>query len=299
VATIADIRATLDDSRARLESVTKYNPYHGEHGHFASHASAAATYDEQTPAAHAHIERGEDVEDTKVRAQAKIDVVSDIADRIMSNPEDMKVVGAMHNQMHHADVPDDVRVRYAVNRTVKNWSIESADSDPDALVTQRAAAEVFGLHDSYKRAVKHIEKYDRDEVESRYEVDGPGTKVILKHMYENTQAQLEKEGVGEVVLHRGMVWNDAELPKWAKPIAGSTKAEQNPLESWSSHPSVALGFAGFNRAGGRVVSAKFPASRILSTARTGNGCLNEFEYVVLSGKGEVGIMRPTGEEMWQ
>ena len=56
-------------------------------------------------------------------------------------------------------------------------------------------------------------------------------------------------------------------------------------------PRVAKQFAGSAHAGQQplIISATFPISRIIGTARTGYGCLNENEFVVLNGPGNVTI----------
>jgi hypothetical protein len=63
----------------------------------------------------------------------------------------------------------------------------------------------------------------------------------------------------------------------------------NALESWTSDPAIAQGFAQdatFTTPGKVkvVVTMQVPRQRVVGTARTGFGCLNESEYVLSSGR---------------
>ena len=94
-------------------------------------------------------------------------------------------------------------------------------------------------------------------------------------MYETTQADFKTKGIKEITLYRGVSGN---------PFSGTNvksgdavKLNQNTLESWTSEPEIAKQF------GNTILKATVPVERILSTARTGFGCLNEFEFVVIGG----------------
>ena len=54
-----------------------------------------------------------------------------------------------------------------------------------------------------------------------------------------------------------------------------TNIRMNALESWSFDPDTAAGF------GDLVLQVDVPASRVISTARTGLGCLHEYEFVLI------------------
>lgn len=62
----------------------------------------------------------------------------------------------------------------------------------------------------------------------------------------------------------------------------------SPLSSFSIDRATAEAFAGSARVMYHyVITGTVPASRILATARTGFGCLNEEEMVILRSEGEL------------
>ena len=62
-----------------------------------------------------------------------------------------------------------------------------------------------------------------------------------------------------------------------------------PLSSWSTSHGTAMDFArgefGLEGSEGMIFGVTVPASDVLGCARTGFGCLNEFEYVLLDAMG--------------
>jgi hypothetical protein len=98
---------------------------------------------------------------------------------------------------------------------------------------------------------------------------------VARAMYENTQKELRnKFPDGSVLLYRG------KENVYAKDSKGNIfNYNGNSSESWSVSVTMALSF-------GDVVCAKIPVSRILCTAKTGLGCLSEFEFIVLSNKSD-------------
>jgi len=100
----------------------------------------------------------------------------------------------------------------------------------------------------------------------------------LRTMYENTQKYFADQGITEVIMYRGVNFDNPTIK------TGSTvKVRGNALESWSADPKTAGTF------GNVVMSVKMPVSRILSTPMTGFGCLKEYEYVILGAEDEVFI----------
>jgi hypothetical protein len=107
-----------------------------------------------------------------------------------------------------------------------------------------------------------------------------GLRLFLRQQYETTQRNLQKNGIEEVTLFRGMVMNPEEYGH------GKIKTVvQNPLSSWSSNPTTAIGFSGGGLKGmSTLLCATFKREQIASTAGTGIGCGNEEEFVVLGGE---------------
>lgn len=104
--------------------------------------------------------------------------------------------------------------------------------------------------------------------EGHEDPEGDASKV-LKAMYSQTQESLKNAGIDELAVYRGTF----------EPLLGLVGKDirLNALSSWSLNKSVARGF------GRTVITMKVPASRILSTPRTGLGCLGEWEVVVIGG----------------
>ena len=129
---------------------------------------------------------------------------------------------------------------------------------------------------------------------NRADPEGDVRKVV-RAMYVHTQSELAKAGVTELKLARGS--NSSPIDpktgqfyiahKWVpgvgyrKNVNTEVILNTNSASSWSSRKSTAAKF-------GSVVVATFPASRILGCARTGFGCLNEQEFVVLGSTNDRG-----------
>ena len=92
-------------------------------------------------------------------------------------------------------------------------------------------------------------------------------------MYDETQRQLAERGIKEVVLYRGV-----SDPKFVRGGSDLITLKGNALESWSVNPYVAYGFTGRR---GYVAKMIVPASRVLSTPRSGFGCADEWEFVLI------------------
>lgn len=105
---------------------------------------------------------------------------------------------------------------------------------------------------------------------------------LVRAMYDNTQKELATKGIKEVTLFRGMELTKKDIrEQGARAGLGllikgrSIYIQQNAGESWSPLKNTADGF------GSTTLAASVPASRILSTARTGFGALIEQEFVLL------------------
>ncbi len=84
-------------------------------------------------------------------------------------------------------------------------------------------------------------------------------------------------------LHRGMTVADstAGLAVEATALPGVDAAQVilQPMSSFSSQYAQASQF------GNQMFTARIPVERIMGSARTGFGCLNEYEFIVLDGPG--------------
>lgn len=120
---------------------------------------------------------------------------------------------------------------------------------------QRAAIDEFGL---------------KGTSEASTPTSDSTTRAALRAMYDHTQAELAKAGISKLMLYRG--------------IYGNVPDKLAPVTSWTSEPQIAHTGAWMGGGGvEHVLRATFPASRILSSARTGFGSLPEYEFTVLGG----------------
>lgn len=179
-----------------------------------------------------------------------------------------------------------------VNQAIHNWAESSNDTHYGSISMQRDAAELFGTELSAWQ-VEKLNKIENnfsdnfwknlklEEIPWKNKEDIAGqNKKFLKAMYEQTQADLKNRGVTEITLYRGIDLNSTSMFKPGEAI----KLESNALESWSASPKVARSF------GNLVIKAVVPADKILSTARTGFGCLNEAEFLIIGGKNDMALV---------
>jgi len=195
-----------------------------------------------------------------------------------------------------------------INDVIKQWSISSNDTDIRSLSLQQAAAEELDakLSDWQKGKLDEIQR----EIDTRFErrhselrgltraefvksqmistfspVASRGDeRAVLKAMYKNTQYELEKAGYkpGDTIpLFRGITQDE---PVTSFSSGDTVKYKGNAMESWTVGEDVAMDFAsneGTYDLNGMIVSMNVPIENIVGTARTGFGCMNEGEFVIL------------------
>lgn len=131
------------------------------------------------------------------------------------------------------------------------WAFDT-NTTPMARLVQRATGDLFGLDTS--SFDKWVEKFggldvtspqfsDLTQAEKASLADTAqlhskmGNQTILKAIYDHTQTQLAGQGMDEITLYRGAVFEgDVATGEWAE-MAGS------PLASWTVDPQVAHTFA--------------------------------------------------------
>jgi hypothetical protein len=191
-----------------------------------------------------------------------------------------------------ADQPEALRVirEHAVSALIKQWSLSSNDENEQSLAIQQAVQAEFGLADV---APWELTSSLARRVRERTAKHGSVYQDFARAQYQATQAELAARGISRLVLYRGFKWNsDHPAPSWAQTPDGSVASapQWRPLSSWSSDPAVARHFAS-HHADNTLVAASVPASRILSCAQTGVGCLRESEFVVLATPGTIRIRK--------
>jgi hypothetical protein len=102
---------------------------------------------------------------------------------------------------------------------------------------------------------------------------------------------LKDQNVASITLYRGQTAFPESTHEHG--LAGNVIQDTSimrPISSWSASYDTAAGsFAGAAETGGVIMTAQVPASQILSTPRTGFGCLNEHEFTVLGNVNDVKV----------
>lgn len=197
-----------------------------------------------------------------------------------------------------------------VSSAIEVWKQTSNDSHLGALGVQRAAADEFGLPSAKKWAAETGDL--QTQVDKYYNDNQAALREFVRAQYNVTQRELKKAGITSVTLHRAMGFDaNNEIPNWLKTNldpsgshfnpklkpAGSTadvaESDWRPLSSWSHASGEAGKFYGYGSSGVQV-AASVPANLIMSTPRTGNGCLKEREWVVMAAPGQVKIEKSKG-----
>lgn len=172
-----------------------------------------------------------------------------------------------------------------VDAVVRNWANTSGDGDARAVAFQLAVQEEFGLDDAFTDHFGDVRPAAGGWLEETHRASSPAgagitnrdfLRSIARAQYEATQEALKKAGITELWLWRGASY-DEELTE------GIQKFLLQPASSFSSSFEQARGFGGgLNFRYLHLV--RVGAADVLSTARTGVGCLPEREVVLLGGR---------------
>jgi hypothetical protein len=192
----------------------------------------------------------------------------------------------------------EVARREALSGTVAEWAYGfSADSDSTAWHFQTAAQELLGnpTHTTLS-----------EEQGQWHRLHLARARAVTTAQYALTQKFFAEAGITEVTVHRGMGWGEdvthggdssRATPNWYDPASANPddpaatyrrEIPMNPVSSFTLDHRVAELFSRCNGDAevSAVISGTVPVSRILSTPRTGIGCLAESEMIVLAGPGE-------------
>jgi hypothetical protein len=183
---------------------------------------------------------------------------------------------------------------------VHNWAQTSGDGDTHAVMMQEAANREFKLGATYA-GVFSGRGVDKHRVEANLKAHGAFLQATLRTMHTQTQKALQAAGMEYVTLYRGFGINNET--KFANPnLVSITGPRQHrvkqepglesvnangdfvdvllqPMSSFSSNMNTATAFVGYSNP--TLMGTRVHRSQIIGTARSGYGCLNEYEYVVL------------------
>ena len=177
--------------------------------------------------------------------------------------------GSWSNHKHKVvtNLANKIGVPYEkVNHWVHSWAETSADHSPSSLAIQEIAKKILGLN---KASTKHFYSGGKDK--KRFlESNKTELQKFITQQYIETQKYLKGLGLkpnDTVSLYRGVDYN----------LKGSKVALQ-PLSSFSTNLNTASDFAEYD---GTIMKIDVKVKDIFSTPKTGVGCNNEREVVVL------------------
>jgi hypothetical protein len=192
---------------------------------------------------------------------------------------------------------DGQRRTAAVAAMVTLWAHTSNDGFPRALAMQDAARDEFGLQgtmewEKARQGLKTfggpgnvtidapLETKTKDEILTESETT---MREFLRAQYDETQEMFKEQGIKAVTLYRGQNEEpsyDKQLPNKDDYTSSFQGLHMRPISSWTSNPNTTDTFGNYS------LAATVPVNQILSTPRTGFGCLNEQEFVVLGNLAE-------------
>lgn len=160
---------------------------------------------------------------------------------------------------------------------VSQWANSSGDEHVWSVALQKAVKAEFGIDGMTSHLGNDGGKFrEHEEILRRF----------VRAMYDNTQEWLKKKGITEVTVLRGV-----KGQRYPGPVTpGMADVVLQPASSFSASFQTAASFAGHYHTS-YLVAVHVPASQILGTARSGFGCLNEQEVVVLGGKHRAFVAR--------
>ena len=197
----------------------------------------------------------------------------------------------------------------AVSGLIGAWANTSNDSSTRSLAMQEAAVREFGLVGALgwdqraaaaestgfnindKANIDRIVEGRQKELDDELASKGELYQAFLRAQYEATQDYFKANGITEVGVARGMTVPKDDRPQWAQ--TGEQDVPLRPLSSFSYDETISARFAQAERGMAPVmIAGMVPVDRVLSTARTGVGCLNEREIVVMAGPGKFDVRAP-------
>ena len=173
------------------------------------------------------------------------------------------------------------------NDMVHQWAVTSADDNSTSLALQIAAKEEFKLGNEARTAhFSRRQAYKRAQAE--YAEHGAGYRAFTRAVYDNTQADLVKQGITEVTAYRGAGFTSAKqaaaagIPASADgAVVQAANLKLQPISSFSYSWEVSTRFTSGSYKTMQAVT--IPRERIFSTMKSGTGCKEECEFVVFGG----------------
>ena len=203
--------------------------------------------------------------------------------------------------------------RYLASRYVSSWAESSNGSNPLSYLIQETTQELFGLEDDsivgfddiYKASVSGKPRdFIRQEIDELKSAEGELVKSFVLAQYENTQEFYKSRGITSIPVARGMTlpsdhpyvqelvskygdWPPGDL----NPPSIEASVLHRPLSSFATFLPATRQFARGQDSTdapnpssyGVLLVSQVPVHQIFGNPYTGNGCLNEYEVVVIGG----------------
>ena len=168
-----------------------------------------------------------------------------------------------------------------VNNFVGQWAVSSNDTDMRSLAIQQDAAKEFDieLSDWQKGEIGDaMASFIKDARNPLMPSDTQ--RALLRSMYDTTQQAFAKQGLGPndtVRLYRGMLG----VEELHTQLGDVIPYHGNAMESWTANIGTARAFGvDASSPTGALLVADVPIKNIVSTSRTGSGCIIESEYTI-------------------
>ena len=183
---------------------------------------------------------------------------------------------------------------------IHQWANTSNDTDLRSLQIQKVASEIFNspMSEWQQKRLSEIMaeratykpfdliedahfRFFGETMERKFQYDQYAdssdalVEKLLRAMYANTQEKLEAAGINDLMLMRGQYLPSEVTNEMAKHVGEVANITGNALESWTCNPETAQSF------GTTVIAQRIPKERVIGSARSGFGCLGEWEFVVI------------------
>ena len=175
---------------------------------------------------------------------------------------------------------------------VDRWAFTSGNASDISVGLQLATQEEFGLSTALRPWTEETITSAQEYLLENHRM--AGLKKMSRAMYDHTQEQFAEMGLTEVILHRGMVLRNEDIPgdllntpdriyDFIKPAVVDIRTQ--PLSSFSVSIADSEHFSRtiVSTQHGVITSARVPVEKIHSISGFGLGCAGEGEMVVLGG----------------
>ena len=183
-------------------------------------------------------------------------------------------MGPVPYDMLTEDVKKEVALG-TIRKAISLWANSSGNDHAECVAMQVVAREEFGL-DTDSVYIPSIDPAygGNDTLRESLALGTQGRRAFLRAMYDLTQEWFKEQGIDAVVCMRG--FGHAHWDEYA--YEGTMqKVMQQPMSSWAvADRDTARMF------GKHILMSIIPREKILSTPRTGFGCLSEHEIVTIA-----------------